>query len=382
MKLTSEQIAVINRYTDAERIDREKLIAYLEKHKIIKGDVFKHCSKVVERSLMASRGYCTFLNSEPTYTPVDRNTFIRRIPFYFTPVHFGSEQRSGLSYIIPVSRQNERSAEFYEAFYRDLEWMYYELEIPLERIFGYIRDQVCLPPQPKKDCRDSFSSAILEEHGLGVRESFEMWRDYLHMCSENSSKDFMPERFITSYNYALEACGRDPIIYRPLKNFITYLARDGSSYVCEGNFPCDASGTPILKWTTLRVTNPVSVEFSADKSRKGELRINFGPKTIIYAKGLYDDPDNDDETDDEPEWEQVYAGPQTMEFNHEALREYRIARKMTQNDVAEAIGTSVRTYQKWEGGDTTPDGHNLLRLMNWLEITDVQSLIIYRDCPD
>ena len=55
---------------------------------------------------------------------------------------------------------------------------------------------------------------------------------------------------------------------------------------------------------------------------------------------------------------------------------------MTQNDVAEAIGTSVRTYQKWEGGDTTPDGHNLLRLMNWLEITDVQSLIIYRDCPD
>jgi len=382
MKLTSEQIAVINRHTDSERIDREKLIEYLEKHKTIKGEVFKKCSKANTRSLTASRGYCTFLDSEPAYTAVDRLTFIRRIPFYFTPVHFGPEQRSGLSYIIPMKRNGALGADDYEAFYRDLEWMYYDLEIPLDSIFGYVRDQVTLPPQPKRERYEALSSAIFEEHGLDVRGTFAMWRDYLHMCYENGSKDYLPNRFITNYNYALEACGREPIIYRPLKNFITYLCRDGSSYVCDGNFPCDAEGVPILKWTTLRVTNPVSVEFNAEKSRRGQLRINFGPKTIIYAKGLYIDDDDDTVDEADLEWEQVYAGPQTMEFNHEALREYRLERKMTQSEVAEAIGTSVRTYQKWEGGDTTPDGHNLLRLMNWLEISDVQSLIIYRDCPD
>lgn len=382
MKLTSEQIAVINRYTDSERIDREKLIEYLEKHKTVKGNVFAYCTLVPKGSWTASKGYCTFLDSEPMYTPVDRETFIRRIPFYFTPVHFGREQRSGLSYIIPLERKGAQKAEDYEAFYRDLEWMYYDLEIPLDSIFGYVPDQICVPDPPKKDRYESLSSAIFEEHGLGIRDTFAMWRDYLHMCHDNGSRDYMPTRFITSYNYALEACGREPIIYRPLKNFITYLIRDGSSYVCDGNFPCDTSGVPILKWTTLRVTNPVSIEFNAEKSRKGELRINFGPKTIIYAQDLYVGEDDNSTDDEEQEWEQVYAGPQTMEFNHEALRDYRIARKMTQSEVATAIGTSVRTYQKWEGGTTTPDGHNLLRLMNWLEISDVQSLIIYRECVD
>ena len=71
-----------------------------------------------------------------------------------------------------------------------------------------------------------------------------------------------------------------------------------------------------------------------------------------------------------------------MEFNHTALKQARIDHKLTQADVAYAIGTSVRTYQKWESGETTPDGHNLLRLMNWLNISDPQDLITYEDYPD
>ena len=62
--------------------------------------------------------------------------------------------------------------------------------------------------------------------------------------------------------------------------------------------------------------------------------------------------------------------------NHDEITEER---HMTQAEVAEAIGTSVRTYQKWENGDTTPDGHNLLRIMNWLDIRDVQDLIEFDD---
>ena len=49
----------------------------------------------------------------------------------------------------------------------------------------------------------------------------------------------------------------------------------------------------------------------------------------------------------------------------------------TQQEVADAIGASVRTYQKWEKGETVPDGHNLLRLLNWLQIESVQQLIKY-----
>ena len=51
--------------------------------------------------------------------------------------------------------------------------------------------------------------------------------------------------------------------------------------------------------------------------------------------------------------------------------------KYTQKQVADAVGTSVRTYQKWESGETTPDGHFLIRLINWLDILNIQETIKY-----
>lgn len=83
--------------------------------------------------------------------------------------------------------------------------------------------------------------------------------------------------------------------------------------------------------------------------------------------------------DDEDCWYQIYAGPQTMEFDYEILKIYRKRLKYTQKDVADAIGATVRTYQKWENGETTPDGHYLLRLLNWLDIRDIQDIVRYTE---
>lgn len=44
MKLTTDQLEVINKYIDPTIIDRTKLIQYLEKHALIKKDVFRQCS--------------------------------------------------------------------------------------------------------------------------------------------------------------------------------------------------------------------------------------------------------------------------------------------------------------------------------------------------
>ena len=66
-----------------------------------------------------------------------------------------------------------------------------------------------------------------------------------------------------------------------------------------------------------------------------------------------------------------------MEFDFTVLKERRKKLKFTQQEVADAIGATVRTYQKWENGDTTPDGHYLLRLMNWLDIPDAQYAVKY-----
>ncbi len=391
MILSSEQLAVVRKYTDAYRIDQDKLVAYLQKHRTIKLEVFSYCSKVSKRS-MGSRGYSVFLN-ESTYSTVDRDTFMRRIPFYFFQVPFGGDTRTGLSKVFPSDRKKTMTAEDYEAFYTDLEWMFYDLHLPLTTIYDYLGDQFTTPSLENKRGRfGSFlTSSILEERGLSGREAFPMWRHYLHLCQELGWTDYTPQRFISAYNFALEASGLDPILYRPLKDYIiTYYTRIDDTYVFRGNFPCDKNGVPIMRWTTVRVQNAASIEFSGEKSRCGELRILLGPKTRIHIREFYENEDDGTEIDrssvefiEEPlMWRQIYAGPQTMEFNHNALKQARIEHKLKQSDVAFAIGTSVRTYQKWESGETIPDGHNLLRLMNWLNISDPQELVIYDDYSD
>ena len=82
MKLTENQIELIANYTDERYIDRAKLITYLESHKTVEKAVFAACSKVApsKRLLEANeRGY----DDLAEYNPVERQTFIRRIPFYF-----------------------------------------------------------------------------------------------------------------------------------------------------------------------------------------------------------------------------------------------------------------------------------------------------------
>ena len=133
-----------------------------------------------------------------------------------------------------------------------------------------------------------------------------------------------------------------------------------------------------MRWTNIRVKDAQDITFDNEKSRYGSLIIYLSPSTTIHLGHnmpnsylMY--------PDEEPYVEQIYAGPRNMDFDHKKLKNLRIERGLTQLELAEAIGASVRTYQKWESGLTTPDGANLIRLMNWLEIYDVQEFIKYND---
>lgn len=379
MKLTSIQTSIIDQYTDDRLIDRERLVSYLEKHKTVKKDVFRYCSKETKSGFRSECGYCFYLDMEPMFTPVDRETFIRRIPFYFSQIQFPSGSMSGLSLILPKTSKKDKSDFDYQKFYEDLEWMFYELQIPLMTIFDYARDQVATPRSQKTNEKNSdyysaLADVLMRKGGIDKDTIFQQWRHYLHLCVEYGWDDLVPSRFITSYNEALIKSGQKPLIYYPIETYGRYF-KDNRSLKCEGHFPCDKAGNPILEWTSIKVKNPATIKYDTEKSQCGELRIEYGPRTIIY---VLDDP----EDGDEPEWSQIYAGPQTMEFDHSALRELRKAAKMTQNELATAIGTSVRTYQKWENGETTPDGHYLIRLMNWLSVDDVQMLTKVIDFPE
>ena len=64
-----------------------------------------------------------------------------------------------------------------------------------------------------------------------------------------------------------------------------------------------------------------------------------------------------------------------MTFDNKVLKYYRKRLDVTQQELADAIGIRIRTYQKWEKGDTIPDGYNLIRLMNYLDIDSVQEFV-------
>ncbi len=107
------------------------------------------------------------------------------------------------------------------------------------------------------------------------------------------------------------------------------------------------------------------------KTRKSPLFKRIFAKKMVHLLNVYNGEGKDDY------WYQVYAGPRTMEFDYTFLKAKRKQLKMTQLEVAEAVGANVRTYQKWENGETIPDGHYLIRLLNWLDIPDIQLAIRY-----
>lgn len=391
MKLPAEYLQLIDKYVDDQLIDKSRLVSYLERHRTVKNEVFAYCSKIPQKALF-DEAYCFLLNSEKGFLPVSRDVFMRRLPFYFyTTTNEAGKHSAPLHLAFPSIQKNTLSEDEIEQAYLDLEYMYYDLCLPREVIFGYISSQLYPPPKPRakpgpnKTYTLSIAAPLIadsvcgDSSNLNARTVYTQWRHYLHLCNTLGWKDYTPDRFITAYNLALEASGLAPVIYHPTISYgICTHTSDRNVFIFKGNFPCDSSGAPILKWTTIKITRPESVTFSAEKSRFGELTIVASPKSMIYERGLcYDEDDNLCYDPDNHEWERIYAGPQNMTFDRSALKEFREACGLTQKAVADAIDVSVRTYQKWESGATMPDCHNLIRIMNWLGIHDVQDLIAY-----
>ena len=239
---------------------------------------------------------------------------------------------------------------YLEKIYQALEYMFYELNLPLERIFNYWINQT----------------------GKVSGDLFFKWEHYLKLCQNNNINNPFPDRFITAYNQLLEKSGLQPVIYEISEIGIGELYyRFGNTIEFAGVFPCNDDGKPIMKWIGIRTKNANKIRCWCEKSKEGRLQVEITPDTIVHILDPYRLEEND--------WRQIYAGPKTMYFDHTALKKYRKSMKFTQQEVADAIETNVRTYQKWESGKTTPDGYFLLRLLNWLDIPDIQEIITYKE---
>lgn len=339
----------IELYVDDTYFDRENLIKYLGMHQMVGNEIFQYCDK--RTWTMNGKPYSVWLDAYG-YNPLYKDSFIQRIPFYFYHWDGSYEKNCGTLHDLfqECLGEDVKNPDALEDFYQDLIYMFYEKNIPLYELFNY----------------------TVMQSGQMNSGLFPIWVDYLHLCDKFGIQELMPERLITEFNILLEKDGKEPLIYEVINDIRdNVFIRRNMILEFEGVFPCKNDGSPIMKWIGISAYDVKKVWCNCEKSESGCLYIEIKPTSRIDALGVYDAPGS------EMKWYRVYTGPLAMEFDYTSLSHYRSEMKLTQKQVAEAIGANVRTYQKWESGETTPDGQNLIRLMNWLNISDVQDVIKY-----
>ncbi|WDQ34975.1 helix-turn-helix transcriptional regulator [Paenibacillus marchantiae] len=336
--------ALIRQYIDEER-NVEKLVDYLSRHEVVGLEVF---------------AYLGFDKMDGhLFQSVAKDVFIRRIPFYFHHSQGNLDNLGTLyNFVIRIIEYSRISyEEELERFYIALEQLYHDYRIDTVTIFNY---------------------TIRQTGYVGEFESIYTWLHYLELARKLGVEEKTPKHLIVDYNIVRERAGLKPIIYEIRDMYVgDYIERNGNILKMEGIFPCDRNNQPILKWIGLRIKNAKRIWVDVNDRLKGFLYVEITPKTKVWGLNAYGEAEDGSDV-----WYDLYTGPLLMEFDYTVIKDKRVAIKMTQKQLAEAIGASDRTLQKWERGETTPDGHFLLRLMNVLDIKELSEITKIQDVND
>lgn len=347
--ISKEQERFVRNHITPEYFDPNKVVNYLNIHDRVGAEIFELAKKPqAKRNVRLVSEGCGFWT-------VDTETFIKRVPFYFFEPDYEKDQHGDLLSLICRKARDDQDNDF-EEVYIALEKLFYQYNIGVPEIMGY---------------------PISLTGTYGRADIFFMWVHYLDLCYELHVDNKFPKEFLFEYNRVLLMAGKEPIIHQPgFVGFNENFLRRDREIVIVGEFPCDSNNTPALEWIGIWIENAAYVKATDCNSVGGgptlekELHIGLAPETKIYMPNIYNGDDCGDA------WYPIYLGPLAMAFDKDALRFYRNQMGFKQQTVADAIGVQLRTYQKWEKGDTIPDGYNLIKLMNYLNIESVQDFVV------
>ncbi len=346
--ISKEQEHFVRNYISTEYFDPDKVVSYLKIHDKVGDEIFDLAIKPQNKRNIRLVG------DRIGFTTTDTEVFIRRVPFYFYEPDFDKDQHGDLlSFFCGTDNYDERKD--IERVYGALEKLFYHYNISVPDIMGY----------------------SVKTTGYYKRNDiFFKWVHYLDLCQELHIDNKLPLNFLYEYNRILELAGLPPIIYDPgLVGFNENFLRRDREIIIGGEFPCDENNVPVLRWIGIWIENAAYVKavdcygMGNTPTLEKELHIGLTPDTKIYMPNIYNSGDSHDV------WYPIYFGPRVMSFNSETLKYYRNRLDLTQQELSDAVGVQLRTYQKWEKGDTIPDGYNLIRLMNYLDIDSVQEFV-------
>ncbi len=365
--LNFEQLKTINDFINDNDFDKAKFIEYIENHEIVTKDIFLKTfrlePKLKRKRMMASR--ILFSGFESDSWAITRSKFVRRIPFYFNKVDKRFSSGGRIKY-------------YSNNMLEELEYLYYEQRIPMDKIFTYVPEQFdnmyhiigdmyyIMEFAECSSCADEDSKKFYNSGDMdivyNIYEMFMFWADYVRLCVKNGSRSFMPKRFIYEYNRVLIKNGLKPYIYRTAHDFKTF---DGG-YEFYGYFPCDEKGNVKFEWTDIKLSNPLKIECTSKKSEKSVLKIWVSKETELQrfeelklkTKEGYRS---------ELRWRKIYNKGKAILYEPYEIRDMIREIGVTQDKVAIELGVELRTLQTWLSGESTPKVENMIKLQKFID---------------
>ena len=382
--LSQENELLIRRIIRGSDFDLDAFIDYICSHEFIDYEIFE--KTLINRDIQLT--YVKFLKK--TF----RTDFINRIPVYFYDMNKNHEESMNIlfeDYYKAVTGKNIASYKYgfqsFSDYSFDFEYLYSVLEdlqkafiTSLENIMQYLHHQ----------------------DGNYVRWwLLETLHKYAKLCSTEEQKIF-PQNLLYSYNALLEENGDKPIVYGPECDFNgkPLVKLDGDALRIGGYFPIDEDGKLVKKWIGIWAENldtptPIDLEETRHNNEifvnhrgftpglKRTLLLKVRSDTIVFTlKKVKRDYDAFGKFSYDNIWEQVYIGPRLVEFDNKAIERIRNDKNIQLKDLAEGTGVNIRTLQRIESGESSPEGLNLIKIMQYLGISSYMELIKKNDFYD
>lgn len=368
-KLTAEQELIVRRNVVPQFFDVDKMIDYLNTHDTIEFDIFtKCCIKKVSYSFLIC------------FKPISRDLFIKRLEIYFydikSPKGSNEMTRYFAEYIeyagfitvsdsgLPFDDEPVFKKEYdIEPAYQLLDNVISKYQIPLKKMFDYL---------------EGFFGSDLSF------KRFLQWSNYVETLDEPNEENVFPDNFFYSFNKEMEAHGQTPrlvLAWYSNYNFLSFDKETKSQYVdIQGYLPVDPEGNVVLEWVGVWLENTDGCELiddqvlmddddfffmsnmAGDGLRKLRIKVNPNSRVFLLSRekgqdGVYHNT-----------WNQIFAGSCVSKFSFKPIVEAREKLKLSQKEVADLADINLRSYQRMEAGESTPDGLALISLMTLLDI--------------
>ena len=368
-KLTAEQELIIRRNVVPQFFDVDAMVDYLKEHETVEFDIFtKCCIKKVSYSFLIC------------FKPISRDLFIQRLEIYFydikSPKGSNDMTRFFAEYVdysgllprsesgFPFAEEPVFKKEYdLEPAYQLLDKVISEFKIPLKKMFDYIEGFFGSDPSFKR---------------------FLQWSNYVEALDELNEENVFPKNFYYSINKELENHGQTPrLVLAGYDRYqgLSFDKDNKTQYVdLTGYFPIDPEGNIVLEWVGVWLENTDDYEllddqviyddedffFMSNMAGDGlrKLRIKVNPNSRIFLLSRQKEEDGVYHNS----WKQIFAGSCVSKFTFKPIIEAREKLKLSQKEVADLADINLRSYQRMEAGESTPDGLALISLMSLLDI--------------